>query len=122
MKPANQQFRLPRRRANVARNKCMVELYQAGLSSTEVGQRVGTTSTHVLYVVRRAGVPVRPISEAKALAHARAVRRELIATAAQRLFGHLRAPAVPQAPAELPPVNAGFDDDVLEPGWEDAWQ
>lgn len=119
MRPAHQQFRIGRR-PNVARNARIVELYQAGLSSTEVARRVGTTAANVLQLLKRANVPTRSLAESMALAKRRAERRRLIAEAAQRAFGHLHAPkAAPVRAVKPPPVNAMFDDVVLAPGWEE---
>lgn len=122
-RPASQQFRFVRR-PNVARNTRIVELYTAGLSSVEVGNRIGMTSTNVQHVLRKAGVQLRTPAEARRLGKQRAERRQLIAEAAQRHFGYLRAPGVTDRdikPANVPPVNPGFADEVLEPGWEDSW-
>lgn len=120
-RPANQQFRLGRR-PNHARNARVAELYMAGLSSVEVGKRVGMTSASALNVLRRMGVPLRSLAEAQRLAKRRTARRKRIAEAAQRRFGHLRAPGVVERdikPSNVPRVNPGFEDDVLDQTWED---
>ena len=46
----------------------VVELYRDGLDSVEIGDRLGTSSVHVRYLLRRSGVEVRSKSEAGKIA------------------------------------------------------
>ena len=110
---------LPKRLPNIERNARIVALYTAGLSSVDVGRRVGVTPTAVLYVLRREGVELRSLAESQRLGRQRAARLRLIAEAAQRTFGHLRVPGAARAAVRPPPVNALWDDEVLdvEVGW-----
>lgn len=121
MRPAHQRptFSFGRRR-DTSRDSRIVELYSAGRSSTEVAQALGMTSTNVLIVLRKLGVPIRSRREGRALAGQRARRRDLIAEAAKRRFGDLRAPApapTPSAPVRHEPDSFWTEDDI--PAFDD---
>lgn len=51
-------------------------LYVSGLSTTQVGKIVGAASCNVMHALRKRGVPLRSISEAKVLRHAGAKSKQ----------------------------------------------
>lgn len=96
-------------------------LYNQGLSCQDVASRLRISIGTVQRQVDATGGQRSP-SEAASLAKRRRARMRLIAEAAQKVFGHLRAPASthPAAAGVLPPVNAGFDDDLTVADFEDV--
>lgn len=125
MKPLNQRPFLGRRRNPVERTSRIVALYASGLSVVEVGRRVGASGSLVHYTLERAGVKLRSRAEGRALGMRRAARRQAIAAAAQKRFGHLFAPVHVGAAPRPAPVNELFADEAFSSGVSfdvaDAW-
>lgn len=62
-------------RRSVSDNE-IITLYEGGLSSVEVGELAGLSSTHIVRVIKGAGMQVRSQSEALTISHARPWVRE----------------------------------------------
>jgi transposase-like protein len=120
MRPASQRPNFfAMRRGVPGRREHIVALYKNGLSMAEIAQRLGISSGNVAMALKAAGVQTRSIAEGKKLRAERDARKERIAAAAQRVFGHLKAPEQPALPPELPPVNDLFVDDAFD-AWEEG--
>jgi hypothetical protein len=96
----------------------IIELYAQNLSVTDVAARMGVSTGCVNNTLKVRGL-MRTRSQGRTLAYARAKRRAAIAAAAQKVFGHLWAPAsaAPRAAPVHVPVNAMFDDAVPGDDW-----